>query len=190
MVAIVPAAGRSSRFGGAKLLANVDGIRLIDRTIGCLLDAGLERVVVVVDRVGALTDARLVHDARASVVVNVDPSRGMFSSIQAGVAAAVGEAYLVLPADMPFVRAATVRTLLDRARAAQSIVVPVFRGRRGHPVVISADLRAHVLAADPSSTLKDVLRTSAIRRIEIDVDDPGVTRDVDVPSDLIADPHA
>jgi molybdenum cofactor cytidylyltransferase len=189
-MAIVPAAGRSSRFGSAKLLACIDGTVLIDRTIGCLLDAGLERVVVVVDRPDALHDARLVHDARVSAVVNVDPSRGMFSSIQAGVAAGIGDAYLVLPADMPFVRAATVRIVRDRAHAAESIVVPVFRGRRGHPIVISADLRAYLLAADPSSTLKDVLRTSGIRHVEIDVDDPGVTRDVDVPGDLTADPHA
>jgi CTP:molybdopterin cytidylyltransferase MocA len=188
VVAIVPAAGRSSRFGGAKLLADVDGVRLIDRTIGCLLDAGLERIVVVVGRPDALDEARLVHDGRVSLVVNVDPSRGMFSSIQTGIAAAADDAYLVLPADMPFVRASTVTSVLDRTREVRSVVVPTFHGRRGHPIVISADLRTHVLAADPSSTLKGVLRTSAIRQIEIDVDDPGVTRDVDVPSDLIANP--
>jgi molybdenum cofactor cytidylyltransferase len=123
-----------------------------------------------------------------SLVVNVDPSRGMFSSIQTGIAAAAGDAYLVLPADMPFVRASTVTSVLDHTREVRSVVVPTFHGRRGHPIVISADLRTHVLAADPSSTLKDVLRTSAIRQIEIDVDDPGVTRDVDVPSDLIVEP--
>jgi molybdenum cofactor cytidylyltransferase len=186
-MAIVPAAGRSSRFGSAKLLACIDGTVLIDRTIGCLLDAGLERVVVVVDRPDALHDARLVHDARVSAVVNVDPSRGMFSSIQVGVAAGIGDAYLVLPADMPFVRAATVKAVLDRACEAGSVVVPVFRGRRGHPIVVPADLRAHLLAADPSSTLKNVLLASAAPRIEVDVDDPGVTRDVDVPGDLIVD---
>jgi molybdenum cofactor cytidylyltransferase len=188
VVAIVPAAGRSSRFRGAKLLADIDGVCLIDRTIGCLLDAGVERIVVVVGRPDALDEARLVHDGRVSLVVNVDPSRGMFSSIQTGIAAAAGDAYLVLPADMPFVRASTVTSVLDHPREVRSVVVPTLHGRRGHPIVISADLRTHVLAADPSSTLKDVLRTSAIRQIEIDVDDPGVTRDVDVPSDLIANP--
>jgi molybdenum cofactor cytidylyltransferase len=190
VVAIVPAAGRSSRFGGAKLLADIDGVRLIDRTIACLLDAGLERVVVVAGRRDALDAARLVHDARVSVVVNVDPSRGMFSSIQAGIAAGIGEVYLVLPADMPFVRAATVKAVLGRAREAGSVVVPVFGGRRGHPIVVPAELRAHVLAADPSSTLKNVLFASDAPQIEVDVDDPGITRDVDVPNDLIVDPRA
>ncbi|HVW05510.1 MAG TPA: nucleotidyltransferase family protein [Vicinamibacterales bacterium] len=188
VIAIVPAAGQSSRFGSAKLLASIDGICLIDRTIGCLLDAGLERIVVVAGRRDALDAARLVHDARVSVVVNVEPSRGMFSSIQTGVAAENGNAYLVLPADMPFVRAVTVGAVLDHARAADSVVVPVFRGRRGHPILVPVGLRAHMLAADPSSTLKDVLLASAAPQIEIDVDDPGITRDVDVPNDLIADP--
>jgi molybdenum cofactor cytidylyltransferase len=190
VIAVVPAAGQSSRFGSAKLLTSIDGICLIDRTIGCLVDAGLERIIVVIDRRDALDAARLVHDARVSVVVNVEPSRGMFSSIQTGVAAGIGDAYLVLPADMPFVRAATVSVVLDHARAADSVVVPVFRGRRGHPIVTPAGLRTHVLAADPSSTLKNVLLASAAPQIEVDVDDPGITRDVDVPGDLIADPHA
>lgn len=190
VIAVVPAAGQSSRFGSAKLLTSIDGICLIDRTIGCLVDAGLERIIVVIDRRDALDAARLVHDARVSVVVNVEPSRGMFSSIQTGVAAGIGDAYLVLPADMPFVRAATVSVVLDHARAADSVVVPVFRGRRGHPIIVAAGLRTHMLAADPSSTLKNVLLASAAPQIEVDVDDPGVTRDVDVPGDLIADPHA
>jgi molybdenum cofactor cytidylyltransferase len=190
VIAVVPAAGQSSRFGSAKLLTSIDGICLIDRTIGCLVDAGLERIIVVIDRRDALDAARLVHDARVSVVVNVEPSRGMFSSIQTGVAAGIGDAYLVLPADMPFVRAATVSVVLDHARAADSVVVPVFRGRRGHPIVTPAGLRTHVLAADPSSTLKNVLLASAAPQIEVDVDDPGVTRDVDVPNDLIVDPRA
>ncbi len=189
VVAIVPAAGQSSRFGSAKLLADVDGVRLIDRTIGCLLDAGLERIVVVVERVGTLGDAALVHDARVSLTVNVDASRGMLSSIQTGIAATNGP-YLVLPADMPFVRAATVAAVLQCARREGAVVVPAFRSRRGHPVVIPAALRAYVLAADPSSTLKNVLLASAAPRIEVDVDDPGVTRDVDVPNDLIVDPRA
>jgi molybdenum cofactor cytidylyltransferase len=77
--------------------------------------------------------------------------------------------------------------VLDRAHAADSVVVPVFRGRRGHPIVVPAGLRAHVLAADPASTLKDVLLASAAPQIEIDVDDPGITRDVDVPNDLTVD---
>lgn len=190
VIAVVPAAGQSSRFGSAKLLTSIDGICLIDRTIGCLVDAGLERIIVVIDRRDALDAARLVHDARVSVVVNVEPSRGMFSSIQTGVAAGIGDAYLVLPADMPFVRAATVSVVLDHARAADSVVVPVFRGRRGHPIIVAAGLRTHMLAADPSSTLKNVLLASAAPQIEVDVDDPGVTRDVDVPGDLIAEPHA
>jgi molybdenum cofactor cytidylyltransferase len=190
VIAVVPAAGQSSRFGSAKLLTSIDGICLIDRTIGCLVDAGLERIIVVIDRRDALDAARLVHDARVSVVVNVEPSRGMFSSIQTGVAAGIGDAYLVLPADMPFVRAATVSVVLDHARAADSVVVPVFRGRRGHPIVTPAGLRTHVLAAAPSSTLKNVLLASAAPQIEVDVDDPGVTRDVDVPNDLIVDPRA
>ena len=46
--AIVPAAGKAERFGGAKLLAEIDGQTVLDRTLKCLFDAFIEHVVLVV----------------------------------------------------------------------------------------------------------------------------------------------
>src|SRR5919112_3961665 len=89
-VAVVPAAGASTRFGTMKLLADVGGVPLLERTLASLLDAGVARVVVVT-RAGATFDAvPAITDARIVIVVNPDPARGMFSSIQAGLAAAGG----------------------------------------------------------------------------------------------------
>jgi molybdenum cofactor cytidylyltransferase len=188
--AVVPAAGRSQRFGSPKLLADMNGVPLIARTVGALLDAGLTRVIVVSAPIGGLTSVPLLADPRVEVVVNPDPSRGMFSSIQAGIAVAAdagSDPILVLPADMPFVLSTTIRAVLDEAQRTHAIVVPSHDGRRGHPIAVPAAAAHAIHAAAAESTLKDALTRTGIARTELLVDDPGVLRDVDVAGDLGSD---
>jgi molybdenum cofactor cytidylyltransferase len=183
--ALVPAAGSASRFGGDKLKALVEGVPLLDRTIDALLDAGIEEVLVVLppDAPWASQIARL-QDPRVRSVVNPDPARGMFSSIQVGIAGLRNTMLAVLPGDMPFVRADTVKSLVDLAARTGGIVSPRFNGRRGHPVVLPGDARGAILAAPPSARLDDVLKPYAGRFVDLDVADAGVLRDVDVVADL------
>ena len=190
VVAVVPAAGLSTRFGAAKLRADVDGEPLIARTLASLLDAGIARVVVVTREGSGIEDLPVLAAPVVTTVVNPDPARGMFSSIQAGLAAAGGDIVLVLPADMPFVASATVAAVAAHAAATQSVIVPVHRGRNGHPIAIPAAVRDRLLALDPATTLKDALAAVGASRETLDVPDPGVLRDVDVPSDLTASAQA
>lgn len=184
VVAVVPAAGFSTRFGAAKLLADVGGMPLIARTLASLLDAGIARVVVVTRDGSGLEGVDALADSRVTAVVNPDPARGMFSSILVGLAAAAGDIVLVLPADMPFVASATVAAVATRAAAARSVIVPVHQGRNGHPLAIPGDVRDRLLAIHPATKLKDALAAVGASRESLDVTDPGVLRDVDVPADL------
>ncbi len=182
--AVVPAAGAATRFGGDKLVADVQGRALLDWTIGALLDGGVGEVIVVVPPANPWAPkVRAFGDSRVRVVVNPDPARGMFSSITLGLRAVTGAPAAVLPGDMPFVRGNTVRALFEAAVRTGGIVVPRYRGRRGHPIVLSDSARAQILeAADP--TLRDALRRMGDPQIDVDVDDPGVLRDVNVKEDL------
>lgn len=185
-VAIVPAAGSALRFGGKKLLALVDGEPLLDRTIYALLDGGVDKIIVVTapGESELERDVNAFGDPRVWPMENPDPSRGMFSSLQAGMAEADGDALVVLPADMPFVRSATVRTLLETFDEKPAIVSPRYNGKRGHPVILPAALRDEIRLADNGLTLHDILKRHAALRVDIDVDDRGVVRDVDTVGDL------
>jgi molybdenum cofactor cytidylyltransferase len=183
-LAIVPAAGKAERFGGAKLLARVDGEAMLDRTIGSLLDGGVARVVVVVAPGSDLTLVERLGDHRVQTVVNDDPGRGMFSSIQTGLGVAGGDPVLILPADMPFVSSATVAAVIAACQREQTIVVPTINGERGHPIAFPASLHRPVLLAPVTSSLKDALAETGARRVELPVPDEGILRDVDVPGDL------
>ena len=187
-VAVVPAAGSAERFGGKKLLEPIDGEPLLDRTISALLDGGVSQVIVVVgpDATELQRDVNAFSDPRVWPVVNPDPSRGMFSSLQAGMAEAEGDALVVLPADMPFVHSGTIAILLDVFASRPAIVSPKYGGKRGHPVILPPSLRDEIRAADPVLTLHDILKRHQDIRVDVDVEDPGVLRDVDRPEDLQA----
>ena len=183
-VAIVPAAGKGTRFGGGKLIADLNGEPLLDWTLWSLLDAGVARVVVVIAPGANLSPAKRLTDPRVTIVVNDDPSRGMLSSIQAGLAAAAGDPILFLPADMPFVASSTIAEVMNACIRRQRLVVPVHQGRSGHPIAIPNALRRAVLMAPPTSTLKEALAPFRPMGDELAVGDPGILRDVDVRGDL------
>jgi molybdenum cofactor cytidylyltransferase len=186
-VAVVTAAGSAERFGGKKLLTPIDGEPLLDHTIRALLDGGVAEVIVVVGhdaREELERDVNALLDPRVRAVENADPSRGMFSSIQEGVAQAQGDTILVMPGDMPFVSSDTVRAVIAAYGRKPGIVSPRYRGKRGHPVALPASLRDEIRAADPHATLHDVIHAHTDIRVDVDVDDPGVVRDVDRIEDL------
>jgi molybdenum cofactor cytidylyltransferase len=185
VTAVVPAAGQSTRFGGRKLVADVGGVPLLDRTLASLLDGGIDRVIVVVQAGATFAGVARFADPRVSTVVNPDPDRGMFSSIQIGLAVADGDVVVVLPADMPFVAPATVAAVVAQARRASSLVVAVHAGKRGHPIAFPRAVRDGLLRLDPGSTLKAGL--AATSPLLLAVADPGVLRDVDVRDDLARD---
>ena len=185
-VAIVPAAGKAERFGSPKLVADLKGEPLIDWTLASLLDGGVARIVVVTGSDSDLSKSKRLKDSRVTVVINPDPSRGMLSSIQAGLATTDGDPILVLPADMPFVTSSTVAEIVNACVTRQRLIVPVHQDRRGHPIAIPNAICGAVLAAPPTSSLKEALAPFRPLADELPVGDSGILRDVDVRGDLIA----
>jgi molybdenum cofactor cytidylyltransferase len=183
-VAIVPSAGKAERFGGGKLLADIGGEPLLNRTLRSVLEAGVERAVVVLAPGATFATVELLNDPRVRRVINPNPERGMFSSIQIGLAAEDGDLFLVLPGDMPFVKPSTVAQVVSETHRTGRIVSPRIDGRHGHPVGFPASLKAEILKADVSWTLADLLDAHKSDRAAIDVSDPGVLRDVDAREDL------
>ena len=151
-VAIVPAAGKGERFGGAKLMVRFKGEPLINWTLWSLLDGGVGGIVVVTAPGADFFEAPLMNDPRVSVAVNEDPSRGMFSSIQAGLSITGGDPLVILPADMPFIASSTVTEIVLACIRRHRVVIPVHQDRRGHPIANSRILQE---TAPPGSSGDD-----------------------------------
>jgi molybdenum cofactor cytidylyltransferase len=186
-VAIVPAAGASSRRGRPKLLLPGGERNVLEATLAALRDGGVPTVLVVIAADGPLGAWAPPPGVRA--VVNTEPQRGMLSSILAGLAALDSEGMaadplLVCPADLPALRAGTVARLLAVHRAAGGVVVPRQGNRRGHPLLISPGWQARIPElARHEGGLRRLLELAAGAVRQVEVDDPGCVRDVDTPED-------
>lgn len=192
-VAVLPAAGRSRRMGKPKLLLPFGDTTVLGSLVVALRGGGVERIVLVVapsegGQEGAAAAAELRSFGRRNglrVVENPDPSRGMLSSVQAGVAALepVAGTLLVTPADLPALQAATVRRVVEvRELLRGPLAVPTVEGRRGHPLAIAPEVVPEIAGLDPSRGLHQLLGRHRV--LEVPVEDAGSLRDVDTPEDL------
>ena len=124
-------------------------------------------------------------DWSGTIVENPRWEEGMSTSLAAGVRAVEADIYLLFLADMPEVPASLARRLVDaHLRTGKPIVHPVYQGRRGHPVLVAATLREHLLAITGDKGPRHIIRDNPEWVARVEVDDPGVLFDVDTPEDL------
>jgi molybdenum cofactor cytidylyltransferase len=183
---VLLAAGYGSRFDPDglhnKLLARMPDGTVVAHEAAHRLLLVVTRVLAVV-RPGSEALARMLNDAGCDVMFTADAERGMGASLAAGIeASADAEGWIVGLADMPRIAVSTIegvaRTLDDGA----SIVVPFYRGQRGHPVGFGPEHRDALMALDGDTGARALLTEHQIARL--DVDDPGILHDVDTPEDL------
>lgn len=179
---ILLAAGASRRYGAPKLLE----ARWQDEPIAQVAARTLLQVIpgslaVVAERQSPL--AELLSRCGARIVVNPDPARGMGSSIAAAVAASMDACgWVIALADMPWLQAASIATVSRALAAGAPMVATRYRGRRGHPVGFAACFREPLLRLQGHAGAHVLLTQGSVT--ELEVDDPGVLLDVDVPADL------
>ncbi len=185
LAGLILAAGASSRMGRPKPLLELVGETFLDRLIG-LLGVHCAPVLVVLGHQAEAVRAGLRRAAEATFVLNPDYQRGQLSSLQCGLRALPEDADGVLftLVDLPAVQASTVERLAHQARALASpwLVIPRFDGRRGHPVGCSRELIEELLALPVDAQAKQVIHSRLAQACLVEVEDPGIVRDVDDPA--------
>jgi molybdenum cofactor cytidylyltransferase len=183
--------------GRPKLLLPYRGGTVLGTVVATLRAAGAAPIVVVAAAADAELRAWCAAERPAApgglrLALNPAPERGMLSSIQEGLTALGGAAELALssapllicPGDLPALRPDTVAELLRRRQATGArLAVPIYRGRRGHPLAIAPALVAEIGGLDPGRGLRQLLDLHPGELLEVDVDDPGCVADVDTPAD-------
>lgn len=176
--------------GRAKLLLPFAAGTVVGGVVRALREGGAREVALVV----APHDAEVAAWGRERglvVAVNPEPERGMLSSVRCGLEALGGAGelsrrgvpLLVSPADLPGLAAATVGAVVGALREGALLAVPVYEGKRGHPLGIAPSLLPEIEALDLSVGLRQLLERHAATVVEVRVDDPGAVRDVDSPAD-------
>jgi len=202
--AVVLAAGSGRRIGTPKLRLEVEGRSYLGRILAQLARTEIGPVVTVIAAAEEEWARNLVreenrfsapqpketparqHGAEAALLVNPHPEQGMFTSIRLGVAALMECAgLLIVPVDHPFVADSTVIQLKHAfLQNPAAVIKPAFHGRSGHPIIIPQAVFQTVLAAGPDASLRELLRTAAVQRLSIEVDDEGILRNINERGDL------
>ncbi|MBV8268508.1 MAG: nucleotidyltransferase family protein [Planctomycetaceae bacterium] len=192
IAAIVPAAGRSQRMGRPKLILPVGGETVIARVVAALVAGGAGPVLVVVPPAsasGAIILAEEAERAGAAVVVAPERPADMRASIELGLGrldrGPAPDAVLIAPGDSLGITPALVaRVVEQRAKVEpRAIVVPVYRGRRGHPIALPWCLATEVKSLPMGVGLNALVARHAADLVEFEVDEPGAVADLDTPED-------
>ena len=181
---ILLAAGASRRFGSDKLLHPLAGQEPIAVAALGKLRAAVPHVIAVVRPGVPLLENRL-SEAGATVVLCADADEGMGTSLATAVSVSgAADGWIVALADMPYIRPDTIAKIAAALAAGAPIVAPTYRGERGHPVGFSAQFRGALQALRGDEGARLLLKQYAALVRLIEVDDPGVCRDIDTPDDL------
>ena len=183
--AIVLAAGESRRMGQNKLLLPWRGRTVIESIVTTLHECQLSEVIVVLghqaDRVRVALEDQAVRFA-----LNEKFSDGMLLSVQCGVRAASAntQAFLICLGDQPALSVRLIAPLLQTfAKNKGTIIVPSYRGTRGHPLLVASKYRDEILKLDTSIGLRQLRQRHANEVFVIEIPDDAVLQDLDYPED-------
>jgi molybdenum cofactor cytidylyltransferase len=189
--ALLPAAGKSRRMGRPKLALPLGGRTVLECTIGVLREADVEHILVVLAPQGSDLQP-LAERAGAHVLLLPEETPDMRATVEAGLRwledrfhPRPEDSWLLVPADHPALDAMVVRQLLQMARddSAHSIVIPTFKGKRGHPALIRWK-HVHAMKAWPAEQgINTYLRNQVGVTLELPVETEAVLWDVDVSDD-------
>ncbi|MFN8631490.1 MAG: nucleotidyltransferase family protein [Chloroflexota bacterium] len=191
-VAIVLAAGASSRFGSNKLLAPLDGRPVLQHTLDAVAAAGMRDVAVVLGDEAAEVE-RAIAWREERRVVNERPEDGIASSIRVGLDAAVefagADAVLIVLGDQPTLRPGVIRAVLTVAESPATATAYFVRPRYAddpapNPVLVRRSAWALAAGLEGDWGLGPLMANQPDRVVEVPVE--GANPDVDTPADLAA----
>ena len=186
---VVLAAGESRRMGQLKALLPFGPRTVIEQVLQPLLDADLSEVAVVLGhRAGEI--AAVLEPLPVRLLYNADYRLGMTSSVQVALRSLdpVPDAYLLALVDQPQIGLQVIQRLLAaHARTRKGLVIPVWQGKRGHPLLLAAAYRTAVLALGPDQGLNVVTRGFPHDTLELPIETDDVLRDMDYREDYEAE---
>jgi molybdenum cofactor cytidylyltransferase len=187
IVAVVLSAGESSRMGRPKALLPIDGETFLERIVSTLKRTKVGKIIVVIGHNAAEIKQKIEH-LPIEILINHQYRLGQLSSLHVAIRHLLDDSscggILVHLVDHPYIDPDLVDRMIEAAdTSGKLIVVPRHQGKRGHPVILSRKLFDELLAAPLDQGAKTVVNAHPDETLAIDVDDRGVTIDIDTPDE-------
>jgi len=185
ITALILAAGQSKRMGQPKMILPWGETTVLGQVIATFKAAGVEDIIVITG--GDREQVERLVSASSRTVFNPGYAEGeMLSSLQMGLGNLKpgAEAILVGLGDQPQVRERSVQLVLEEyTKSRASLVVPSFEMRRGHPWLVTRQHWDEILQMRFPESPRDFLNRHAKNICYVEVEDPGILKDLDTPED-------
>lgn len=180
-------AGESRRMGSPKALLRYRGKTFIEHLLEVTRHRRVELTRIVL---GAHVEEirKVLNDDSANIVVNEEWKKGQLSSIHAAIRsfpADQTEGLILCPVDHPAISADLIAQLIDAFdRTGKLVALPVYRGRRGHPVIFRTSLYGALLSASPELGARQVVWAHPAEVVEVPTNDEGAVLNLNDPESL------
>jgi molybdenum cofactor cytidylyltransferase len=185
IVGIILSAGESKRMGKPKQLLPWGNSVILQQVIDNASASRLGMILLVLGSHADEIAGKIKISSKIRIVINRDFKEGMSSSVKCGVKNAPEEAdaYVLLLGDQPTIFPDIINKLIDCYQTNKhGIIIPVYDGRRGHPVVFDVKYKQALLAIGDGGA-KVVVDKHTHDVLEVTVDSPEVLTDIDTPQD-------
>src|ERR1700732_914993 len=180
------AAGESRRMGQPKALLSYRGKTFAEHLVSATRHerVGLTRIVLGA-QAGEIR-SRLRLDA-TRILENANWQQGQLSSIQAVIRSLPGETegLILCPVDHPLISGFLVAQLIQEFDSTEKqIVLPTYKGKRGHPAIFRVSLYGELLAASPEVGAREVVWAHPKDVTEVETDEEAVVLNLNDPETL------
>lgn len=156
--AIILGAGESKRMGEPKLLIEISGERVIDRIVDSF-EAIVDETLVVLGYKPKIF-IPVLEDIDIKWIINEDYKDGMLSSIKKGINHIRDcDAAFIALGDQPIIKRDFLIYAIKAWRNGAKLVSPIYRGKKGHPVLFDKSVFKEILCLDKDETLRKVIHS-------------------------------
>lgn len=174
---VILAAGLSSRMGTWKMSLKVERKTVLENCVESMYDF-CSGIIVVGGHKYRETSELLRPYGKVQMVLNNNYLEGMFSSVKAGLSKVHGQRFFLTPGDYPLIKSETYGELL---KYKDDIVVPSFKGERGHPLFMNSNLICEVTNNSIYASMRDFIDVHGFATAA--VEDRGILMDIDTIKD-------
>jgi molybdenum cofactor cytidylyltransferase len=182
---IILAAGESKRMGFPKLLLQFNGKTMIENVIIHVAQSDSDGILVVLGA-GREELVELIRKYDVTYCYNENYREGMLSSVQCGFKNLPLdiEAVMVFQGDEPFISPEVINSVTEAYRSSgRGIIIPVYKGKRGHPLLLDIKYRDQIDNLDQNEGLRSITKIYYDDIHEVETDEPGILRDFDTLDD-------